>query len=68
MNLEIDYSILLSKYRKLSKADLIREAKELKLEIDKVGSRVSSEGFRVLNESSNNLTFAVLQQLIEEKD
>ena len=66
MGKEITYEGLRKKYQKFNMDQIKNLLEDLKNQLD-VADRTTSEAFQILNESSNNLKFAILQELLEEK-
>lgn len=67
MRKEASYSTLYKKYKRLSEKEINEIIADIQNEVNKVAERTTSEGFRLLNDSSNNLKYSILIQLLEEK-
>lgn len=64
---ELNYSDLYNKYRKLPQDKIKLLIQDIQLEMKELGERVTSDGFKMLDDSSNNLKYSVLIQILEEK-
>jgi hypothetical protein len=67
MRKEATYSTLYKKYKRLSEKKINEIIIDMQNEMDKVATRTTSEGFKLLNDSDNNLKYSVLIQILEEK-
>lgn len=64
---ELNYSDLYNKYKKLSPDKIKLLIQDMKDEMEKLGQRVTSESFQLINDGNHNLKYSVLIQLLEEK-
>lgn len=64
---ETDYASLYKKFNSFSIKKIKDLLQDMQEEMDQVGTRVTADGFKMVNESTNNLKYAVLIQINEEK-
>lgn len=64
---ELNYSDLYNRYRKLPRDKIELLIQDIQAEMRELGERVTSDGFKRLDDSSNNLKYSVLIQILEEK-
>ncbi len=55
------------KYKSIPNEELLKKLNDIVQEIEPFAGRPESEGFKVINESSNNAKFSALIQLLQER-
>lgn len=65
---ELNYTDLYNKYKKMPKDKIRLLIQDIKAEMDELGTRVTSDGFKILDDGNHNLKYSVLIQILEEKD
>lgn len=65
---ELNYSELYNKYKKFPQDKIELLIQDIKAEMNELGERITSDGFKILDDSNHNLKYAVLIQILEEKE